>query len=52
VLAGRAWFTPSGKFLLDGRASDPKRLVAAANGILRSSGKPPIKYPGVEPIHD
>lgn len=52
ALGGRAWYTPSGKFLLDGRLSDPKRLVTAANEILRERGGPTIKYPIVEPIHD
>lgn len=50
VLDGRAWYTPKGRFLLDGRISDPKRIVAAANAVLRSQGKPPIPYPGVEPL--
>ena len=52
VLSGRAWFTPSGKFLLDGRVSDPKRIVAAANAVLGKKGQRRIKYPVVEPIHD
>ena len=52
VLNGRAWFTPKSRFLLDGRISDPKRVVAAANEILRERGQPTIKYPVVEPIHD
>lgn len=48
ALDGRAWFTPSGTFLLDGRVSDPKRLVMAANAALLAQGKPPIAYPGVQ----
>lgn len=52
VLGGRAWYTPSGKFMLDGRLSDPKRLVSAANVVLRKRGSTVIKYPIVEPIHD
>ena len=52
VLGGRAWFTPSGKFLLDGRISDPKRIVTAANAILRSRDQLTVKYPGVDPIND
>lgn len=52
VLNGRAWFTPSGRFLLDGRISDPKRIVTAANAILREQGRRPIHYPIVEPIHE
>jgi hypothetical protein len=39
-------------FLLDGRISDPKRIVAEANRILRGRGEPPIPYPGVDPLHD
>lgn len=48
VLGTRARFTPSGTFLLDGRITDNRRLVKAANEILLSTGQPPIHYPGVE----
>ncbi|MDX9911457.1 MAG: hypothetical protein RBS39_06480 [Phycisphaerales bacterium] len=48
VLSGRAWFTPAGTFLLDGRQADPRRIVIAANDVLRKRGDPPIAYPGVE----
>ena len=47
ALEGRAWFTPSGTFLLDGRVSDPKRIVARANEVLAEQRKPLIAYPGV-----
>jgi len=50
VLNGRAWYTPRGRFLLDGRISDPKRIVTAANAILREQNQSVIKYPTVEPI--
>ena len=52
VLNGRARFKRSGTFLLDGRVSDPKRIVAAANEVLRSLGQSVIRYPSVAPIHD
>ena len=52
VLEGRAWYTPAGVFLLDGRVSDPKRIVAAANEILETNGDRLIKYPIVRPKHD
>lgn len=51
VLNGRALFRRSGTFLLDGRVSDPKRIVRAANKILVAQGKPIIRYPVVAPIH-
>ncbi len=52
VLDGRGWYSPKGRFLLDGRISDPKRIVAAANGVLRERDQPVIKYPIVEPIDE
>ena len=50
VLGPRVRHTRRGRFLLDGRASDPKRIVAAANRALRAKGEPPIPYPGVDPL--
>lgn len=52
ALDGRGWYTPTGKVLLDGRLTDLKRLVKAANETLKTQGKDPIPYPIVEPIHD
>jgi len=49
VLEGRAWFTPKGVFLLDGKNTDLRRMMRAANLVLRKQGKPPIPYPGEEP---
>ena len=48
VLGARAQFTRSGVFLLDGRSSDVRRIVRAANDVLRRRGDPTIAYPGVE----
>lgn len=45
VIKGRA-------FVLDGRPSEAKAVVRAANKILTSRGKPVIRYPGVDPIHE
>lgn len=50
ALNGRGWYTPKGRFLLDGRISDPKRIVAAANENLRDQDQPTINYPTAEPI--
>ena len=50
VLDDRVRHTRRGRFLLDGRISDPKRIVAAANRVLRSRGEAPIPYPGVDPL--
>ena len=50
VLNGRAWYTPKGRFLLDGRISDPKRIVVEANEILREQDQSILNYPTVEPI--
>ena len=52
VLDGRAWYSPRGVFLLDGRLSDPRRVVAAANDVLRARHQATIKYPFVEPIDE
>lgn len=50
VLGKRVKFTPGGTLLLDGRPSDLRRIVQAANEILRRRGQEPIHYPGVEPL--
>lgn len=50
VLGTRVRLTRRGRFLLDGRASDAKRVVMAANVELRRRGQPPIPYPGVDPL--
>ncbi|MEM9167422.1 MAG: helix-turn-helix transcriptional regulator [Planctomycetota bacterium] len=47
VLKGRTRFTKRGMFLLDGRLSDARRVVAEANRVLEAKGEPPIPYPGV-----
>ena len=39
-----------GNFLLDGRQVDARKIVAEANRIRRLNGRPPIPYPGVEPL--
>ena len=48
TLDPRVRFTKRGVFLLDGKPSDPRRIVRAANHILTAEGKPPIVYPGIE----
>ena len=48
VLSGRAWFTPRGRFLLDGRQVDIKLVMQAANTALLCDGNDPIPYPGVQ----
>lgn len=50
VLEGRATFTQRGTVLIDGRASDTKRLVIEANRVLSERKEEPIPYPGVEPL--
>jgi len=51
VLAGRAAYTrKTGNFFLDGRLSDLRRIMRAANEELKRRGEPPIPYPGVEPL--
>ncbi len=52
ILDGRAWYTPTGKFLLDGRLSDLKRIMRAANTELNRRGAKPIPYPGVHHPED
>lgn len=51
LLEGRAVFTRSGTFLLDGRVRDLKDIMRAANAALAARGEPPIPYPGVCPLH-
>ena len=50
VLRDRVRLTKRGTVLLDGRISDFRRMVTAANEELRRRGQPPIPYPGVEPL--
>lgn len=50
VLGDRAKFTKRGVFLLDGKVSDAKRVVAEANRVLQAEGHDPIAYPGVKRI--
>lgn len=52
VLKGRAWYTPTGRFTLDGRLVDLKRIMLEANDVLEKRGEPPIPYPSVRPIHE
>lgn len=52
VLGGRGWYTPRGRFLLDGRQTDLKRLMRAANAELKRRGAKPIPYPGVQHVED
>lgn len=52
VLGGRAKFTSAGTFLLDGRVTDIRGVVKAANAVLRGRGSATIPYPGVEPLDD
>lgn len=49
-LGPRAMQSKRGHFLLDGRVTDPKRLVAAANRERTRRGESPIPYPGVDPL--
>lgn len=48
VLGGRAMVAKRGGFLLDGRKADARRVVAAANRVLKANGLSPIPYPGLE----
>lgn len=50
VLGDRVKLTKRGGVLLDGRISDLRRVMTAANEELRRRGEPPIPYPGVEPL--
>jgi len=47
TLGRRAKFTRRGKFLLDGRVSDAKRVVSEANKVLAAEGLTLIAYPGL-----
>lgn len=50
VLGDRVRLRKRGGVLLDGRISDFRRMMIAANEELRRRGQPPIPYPGVEPL--
>ncbi len=47
VLGGRAWYTPKGTFLLDGRKVSLKRVMRETNVVLTQNNQPLIPYPGV-----
>ncbi|HZW06948.1 MAG TPA: hypothetical protein VFF65_07470 [Phycisphaerales bacterium] len=47
VLGGRAVPAKGGLFLVDGRQTDLRRVVAMANRMLIQWGRQPIRYPGV-----
>lgn len=47
VLRGRAGLSDQhGLYVLDGRPIDARRLIMAANRVLRARGKPLLRYPG------
>jgi hypothetical protein len=48
ILGSRARLTPRGTFLLDGRPSDARRIVKAANELLASKGGDQMPYPTVK----
>lgn len=50
VLGARVKVSKRGGFLLDGRLTDSRGVVAAANASLRARDLPTIPYPGVEPL--
>lgn len=50
VLGPRVMLARRGGFLLDGRLTDSRGVVAAANRVLRERDRPTIPYPGVEPL--
>ncbi|MGP1346168.1 MAG: hypothetical protein ACTS3F_05795 [Phycisphaerales bacterium] len=50
VLGSRVKVSKRGGFLLDGRLTDTRGVVAAANTWLRANDRPTIPYPGVEPL--
>ncbi|MGP1345492.1 MAG: helix-turn-helix domain-containing protein [Phycisphaerales bacterium] len=50
VLGPRVMPAKRGGFLLDGRLTDTRGVVAAANRWLREHDRPLIPYPGVEPL--
>lgn len=47
ALAGRAYRLPDGRWSLDGRPCDFRRVVLEANRRLQELGKPLIEYPGL-----
>lgn len=48
ILAGRARFTKRGVFLLDGRPTDARRIVSAANEVLKAQDLPLLRYPRLD----
>jgi len=48
VLSPRAKVSKRGGFLLDGRRTDAKRIVQAANAVFIARGEPTIDYPGLQ----
>lgn len=49
ILGGRARYFGRDQFLLDGRPSDLRRVIRAANEILVERWLPPIEYPVAHP---
>lgn len=47
VIAGRVRRGPTGIWLLDGRPTDLRRIVAEANTVLKDRGQSPIIVPGL-----
>jgi len=47
TLGGRVALASRGYYLLDGRRTDARRVVAAANRLLKARGEPLIQYPDV-----
>ena len=52
TLGTRVRVTRSGRFLLDGRISDARRVVREANAIRSELGQPEVDYPVVRPRHE
>lgn len=50
TLGSRAKLCKRGRFLLDGRIADARRIVDEANRVLKHQELPPIPYPGSEPL--
>ena len=48
TLGNRVKLTVRGKFLLDGRVTDARRVVRAANEVREADGRAPIPYPTVK----